>query len=61
MVVVPAAAAADVYAGYTKVGRVSASYGWKYDVYEGYDRVGYVKASYDGRWDVYLGIVPRWL
>jgi hypothetical protein len=48
-----AASAADVYAGYSKIGSVTASYGGRYDVKVGYSRVGYVKAGYSGRWDVY--------
>jgi hypothetical protein len=49
------ASAADVYAGYSRIGSVRASYGGRYDVSQGYQRVGYVKASFGGRWDVYDG------
>ena len=50
-----ASQAADVYAGYSKVGSATAGYGGRYDVSAGYRKVGYLSASYGGRWDVYSG------
>lgn len=58
-IAVPAALAADVYQGYSRVGHVDAAYGGTYNVYEGYTKVGSVRASYGGRWDVML-VTRRW-
>ena len=48
------AVAANVYAGFTRVGSVTRS-GSRYNVYERFSRVGYVSSTFGGRWNVYAG------
>jgi hypothetical protein len=53
MIATPAIAA-NVYAGFTRVGAVNRS-GDRYIVNEGFQRVGYISSSFSSRWNVYSG------